>query len=512
MPKKLTFNEEVFKKMMVGLDMAANAVGGTIGPKGRNVFLDDPMTPTITNDGATIANRITLEDPEENAGAYVIKNVASQQNDDAGDGTTTVSVLTQAIIHECLKRPENPMFIRRSLKDAGDKVLSLLIKQSTPIKKGEVEKVALISAEDKKLARMITEIIDKLGDKAVINVEEARTMETNYEIVDGYEAHVGYMSPHFVNDKKTSRAVYEDIHVLVAEKKISGLADLTPIFTQLDQAGITKSVIVCEDIADDMLGVFVGSNIGGVGVDGKFRQFKNVVIRATGPLLQDIAGVVGAKPVSDSMGLTFQNLTIEDLGHAKKVVCSANKTVFLGNGKSAKEWASKLESQAANEPNQFTAKSITKRVAKLLGGIAVLKIAAPTDFEKSYLKLKAEDAVKATTAALEEGVVEGGGMALWRIAMTMRPKTVGEEILKKAMTAPFRKIVENGGKDYTEIVLGLTPGNGYDAKNDVYCDMLKAGIIDPAKVERCALENAVSAASSFISTFAVITDIKEDKK
>lgn len=511
MSKKVSFNKSAVNKMMIGLNIAADAVGGTIGPRGRNVFLDDPMTPNITNDGATIANKITLNNPEENAGAYVIKNVASQQNDDAGDGTTTVSILTQAIIHECLKRPENVMQIRQSLKEAGNKVLKILSAKATPIKKDEVEKVALISAEDKNLAKLISEIVNKIGEKAVINVEESKTYDTSYDIVDGYEANVGYMSPHFINDRKTSRAIYEDIRVLVTEKKISSLADLQPIFTQLEDAKIGQAVIVCEDIADDMLGVFVASNLGGIDAAGKFRQFKNLVIRATGPLLQDIAGVVGAVPVSDSMGLTFQTLKVGDLGHAKKVICSATKTTFLGDGKSAKEWANKLESHANNEPNQFTAKTYRQRVAKLRGGVAVLKIGAPTDFEKGYLKAKAEDAVKATQAALEEGVVEGGGLALWRIAMQMKPKTVGEEILKIAMTVPFRKIVENAGKDYTEIVMGMPNGMGYNAKEDKYVNMVESGIIDPAKVERCALENSVSAASSFISTFCLITDIKEKK-
>lgn len=496
--KEVFFKKQAMDKMVKGMDIAADAVCGTLGPKGLNVFLDGGI-PKITNDGATIANEIVLEDKLENAGAYIIRNISSQQNDDVGDGTTTVACLTQSIIHECLKRPENPMLIKQSLKDAGEVALKALAKKSIKITKKDIEKVALISSENKLIASLVTEIIDKLGEKAVINVEDSKTFTTDYEIVDGYEANVGFMSPHFINDKKMSRAVYQDIPVLVTEKKISNIGDIAPLFEAFKKESITSCVIVCEDIDDAMLGIFVANkNMG---------TFNSLVIRANGPLLQDIEGATGARAVSDSNGLTFKNLQVSDLGRVKKIVCDAHKTVFMGNGASSKVRAIEMESRADNEPNMYLAKSLRSRAAKLRGGIAVLRIGAPTDFERDYLRLKAEDTVKAVQAALEEGVVEGGGMTLWRIASEMRPKTVGEEVLKASLANPLKRIIENCGKDYTAIIKDLPDGKGYDAKNDCYADMIKEGIIDPSKVERCAVENAVSTASVFITTHAVICDI-----
>lgn len=498
MAKQVSFGKETMDKMLKGFDLAAEAVISTIGPKGKNAYIDDPVTPKITNDGATIANNVVLKDKEENAGAYLIRNTTSQTNDDVGDGTTTTAVLLHSIVHECLKRPENPMEIRESLQEAGLKVLKTLAKKSIPIDKKDVEKVALISAENKELAKLITEIVDKLGEKAVINVEDSKTFATEYEIVDGYEAHVGFMSPHFITDKKVSKAIYEDIPVLVTEKKISNIQDIAPLFEQFKSEKINRCVIVCEEIDDAILGMLVLNKNMGI--------FNSLVIRATGPLLKDIEGAVGATAVSDSSGVTFQNVKLEHLGKAKKVICDANKTLFLGNGMSAKMYASALEAQAENEPNMYIARNLKERVAKLRGGVATLKIGASTDLEREYLKLKADDCVKAVKAALEEGVVEGGGMALWRIAQEIKDSSIGEQILKRSLQSPLRKIIENAGKDYTSIISNLPPEHGYDAKKDRYVKMVECGIIDPAKVERCALENAISTAATFITTHTLISD------
>lgn len=501
--KEVFFGVKAMEPMMVGLDIAADAVCCTLGPKGKNVFIDGGI-PKIINDGASVANDVVLKDKLQNAGAYVIRNISAQQNDDVGDGTTTVACLTQAIIHECLKRPENPMLIKQSLKEAGASVLKTLAKRSVKISKKDIEKVALISSENKELARLVTEIIEKLGEKAVINVEDSKTFATDYEITNGYEANTGFMSPHFITDKKTSRAIYENVPVLVSEKKISNLGDIAPLFETFKKEGINSCVIICEDIDDAMLGIFVANkNMG---------TFNSLVIKANGPLLQDIEGVVGARAVSDSNGLTFKNLQLSDLGKVKKIVCDAHKTIFIGNGTTASIRAKELHARAEAEPNMYLAKTLRSRADKLRGGIAVLRIGAPTDFERDYLRLKAEDTVKAVQAALEEGVVEGGGMTLWRIASEMKPKTVGEEILKSSLAQPLKKIISNCGKDYTEIITSLPVGKGYDAKNDCYVDMIKEGIIDPAKVERCAIENSVSTASVFITTHAVITDVVEEKK
>lgn len=501
MAKQVSFSRE---KVLKGFNQAADAVVGTIGPKGKNVFLMDTYTPVITNDGVTIANKIVLEDPEEDAGAYVIRNITGQQNDDVGDGTTTVATLLQSIINESLKRPENAMEVSLSLKEAGDKVLKILAKKSIKITKKDIEKVALISAENKDLAKIITEVFDKLGEKAVINVEDSKTFATEYEIVDGYEAHVGFISPHFITDKKTAKAEYSDIPVFVTEKKISNISDIKPLWEQFAKAGISQCVIVCDDIDDSMLGMFVTNNAMGT--------FKSLIIKATGPLLQDIEAVVGATMVSDTNGVRFQDVKLEHLGKAKKVISTANKTLFLGDGESAKKHATHLEKASEFDPNQYAAKKLIERVSKLRGGVASLRIGAPTDFEREYLKFKAEDAVKAVKAALEEGVVEGGGMALWRIAQDLDTKTIGEQILSKALKAPLIKIIENCGKDYADIIKELPEGKGYDAKSDKYVDMVESGIIDPAKVERCAVENAISSASQFITSFCFITDIHEKDK
>ena len=512
MSKNISFGEQAMGKMLKGLDKAAEAVSGTIGPKGRNVYIQDPVEPQIINDGTKIANRIQLKDPEEDMGAYIIRNVCGQQVDDVGDGTTTVAVLTHAIIHEALKRPENPMEVKASLKEAGEKVLKILAKKSIKLKKEDIKKVALISSEDETIAQLITEIIEKLGEKAVVNVEDSKTFKTEYEIVDGYEAHVGFLSPHFITDKKASNAVFEDISVLIYDKKISNLTDIAPVFELIKKENLGQICIICQDIDDSMLGVFVNSKAMGA--------FSGVVIRATDWLLHDIEGCTGAKAISPQTGVTPQNFKKEYFGKAKKIVCTANTTLFTTDGVASKQYAKWLEMEAENEPNQYTAKKLKERAAKLRGGIAVLKIAASTDQERIYLREKADDAVKATKAAIEEGICEGGGMTLWRIAKELNGKSIGEQILKKALQSPLRKICENAGKDYTEVINAIEASVwhsnikevGYDAKEDCYCNFIEAGIIDPIKVERCAVENAVSAAGTFITSFALITDVVEDKK
>ncbi len=504
MSKQVSFNKEAQDKLLTGLNIVAEAVGGTMGPKGRNVYFEADMGSEVTNDGATIASRIYLADKEEDAGAYIIRNATGQTNDDAGDGTTTTAVLTQAIVHECIQRPENPIEIRESLNSAGQKVLSTLATMAQSITKDEIKEVAMISAEDEEIASQITEIVQKLGEKAVINVEDSKSINTYYEIVDGYEAQAGFMSPYFINDHKQAKAIYSDVYVLVAEKKIQNLIDIKPLFDQLAKQSIGQLVIVCDDIDDSIVGVLVQNKSMGI--------FNSVVIRASGDTLKDIEGAVGAQRVSDSTGVTFKGLTIEHLGKADKVVADAHKTLFLGSGDSAKQYATFLEMGLQNETNQINKEIMEKRIAKLRDGVATLFISAPTDPERIYRRRKAEDAVKATLAALEEGVVEGGGMALYRLAKDLEDNSIGGQILRKAMTAPLRKIVENAGKDYTEIVSKLGQRNGYDAKNDEFTDMFVAGILDPAKVTRTALQNAISIAGTVITTFCLITEKPNESK
>jgi chaperonin GroEL len=503
MPKQLSFN---IKKVLKGLDQVADAVTATLGPNGRNVMFGETLggipTYEITNDGVTVANRIVLEDNEEDAGAYIIRNISSQSNDDVGDGTTTTTLLTQELIHECLKRPENPMKIRTSLKETSEKILKQLKKASIKLKKEDIEKVALISAEDKHIAGLITQIINKLGNKAVINVEDSKTYITDYEIVDGFESTTGFMSPLFATEKKNGKAIYENIPVLVARKKISNIIDIQPIFEQFKTNKISQCVIVCEDIEDGMLGLLIQNKLAGL--------FNSLVIRAGGEMLEDYAGVTGAKIVADNTGVNWQNITLDDLGQANKIISDANKTFILGNGYQSKAFADKLEKDLGFETNMYIKEKNQVRIARLRGGMANLRIAAATDTERAYLRRKAEDAVKATQAALEDGIIEGGGIAFWNIAQNLKEETIGEQILKKVLTAPLRKIVENSGKDYAEIIKNMPKGQGYDAKNNKYVEMVVSGIIDPAKVSITAIENAVSAAGIFITTHAVITDI--DKK
>lgn len=511
------------EKLLKGFNTTADLIGGTIGPKGRNVFIENGNYPIITNDGATIGKYTELEDKIENLGAGIIRNTSNQQNDDVGDGTTTVTVLTQAIVKECLKRPENVMDVRDSLKEAGERTVEKLKKMSIKIGKKDAKKVALISSENEELATIISEIINKIGETGHIRVEDSRTSETHYEITEGYEAPSGYLSPDFITNKDTAESIFENAPVLVAEKKIASLVDLSQIFNKFafehDNEGrmmvdgknqpiplknpVTQCVVVCDDIADEMLGVFTNSK--------KTGAFQTLVIRARGPLLQDIEAVTGARMVSDQTGTTFQNIKLSDLGHVKKVIATSQKSIFIANHPSAKAHAVHLGKMADQEKNMYVKEKLKERMARLTGGIAILRIASPSDYEREYLKLKADDTVKAVQAAIQEGVVLGGGMSLWYLSQDIKPKTIGEEILKNALKYPLMKIVENAGKDYADIVSRITAeyGLGYDAKHDKIVDMVSSGIIDPTKVERCAIENAISAASIFITGFATNTEYEK---
>jgi len=383
------------------------------------------------------------------------------------------------------------MEIKDSLKTASLKVLSDLKKQSVKITKKDIRRVAEISAENTELATLVSDIINKIGEEAVITVEDSRTFETTVEIVDGYQPNVGFMSPHFINEPKRARCVMNDVAVFVSEKKISSIQDIAPLFEMLKKEGISQSVIVCEDIENSILGILVANKMTG--------NFNSLVIRATGAILMDIEAVVGATRVSETTGVSFQNITPDKIGHAKKVVADANKSLFIPSKvDSALEYANHLQKMVNEEDNIYIKERLIKRVAQLKGGIGIIKVGANSDFEREYLKLKAEDAIKASKAALEEGIVPGGGITLWRLANAMKPKTVGEEILKKALTAPLRKILENAGKDYADIIKDMPADKGYDAKNKCYVDMVKSGIIDPSKVERCAIENSVKKLSDML--------------
>ena len=500
--KQVDFNPTALEKMRKGIDIVADAVGRTIGPKGTNVFIDNATTPKFTNDGASIAHQIVLPDKLENAGAWVAKNACAQTNDDAGDGTTTTVVLLKAIVDECLARPENRTLVMQSLMEAKRKVLTELKKQSKPISQKEVINVARISAENEQLAQLITEVVGKVGSKSVITVEERQDgFESDYKLVQGYEAHVGFMSPYFRNDPQKARAVYSDIPVLCTAKKLGTVQDLK-FFEELAKKNMGELVIVAEEIEPSILGIFVATKMSG--------KMNLLVIKATGPLLEDIAAATGSTLLSDETGVNYGNLDVnKHLGRADKIICEEKKTVFMSEATSAKKQADRLEAFAEGNPNQLEARKLRERAAKLKGGIAVIRIGAHTDAERNYLKDKADDTVHSVQSALEEGVVEGGGISLYRIAEGLKAKTIGEEILRKSLTAPLRTIISNAGKEYADVIKSLPTGFGYDAKKDCYSDFFKEGILDPVKVERCALENSIATASLFITTHCSITDYEK---
>lgn len=500
--KKVSFDTEALDGMLKGMRTVTEAVSRTIGPCGTNVFVDSVVTPRFTNDGARIAHEISLPDKLENAGAWVARNACSQTNDDAGDGTTTTLVLLQAVIDECFKRPENKTIVMHSLMEAKRKALDLLKKQSRSITQKDVLSVARISAENEELAQLVTEVVKKVGSKAVVTVEDRQDgFESDYKLVQGYEAHVGFMSPYFRNDPTRARAVHSDIHVLVTRRKIGNLNDLTEISKTLEANKISSLVVVGEEIDEKMVGVFVRTNAMG--------SMNLLAIKATGPLLEDIASATGATLINDEAGVTFETMDKSHLGFAAKVICDEKNTIFTSGAMSAIKQAKRLEAFATENPNQFEAKRMKERAQKLRGGIAVIRIGAHTDAERNYLKDKAEDTIHAVQSALEEGVVAGGGISLYQISQSISDKTVGTAILQRALTAPLRQIIANAGKDYAEIVKNLPQGKGYDAKKDCYSDFFKEGILDPTRVERCALENAISTAAHFITTHASITDYEK---
>lgn len=502
--KQVDFNPLALEKMRKGIKIVAESVGKTIGPRGTNVFIDDPVSPKFTNDGASIAHRIELPDRLENAGAWVAKNACAQTNDDAGDGTTTTVVLLDAVIDECLARPENKTVVMQSLLEAKTKALDLLKKQSKPITQKNVIDVARISAENEPLAQLITEVVGKVGSKSVITVEDrVDGFESDYKLVQGYEAHVGFMSPSF-GDDKTGRAVHENIAVLCTAKKLGTIQDIK-FFETLAQEKINNLVIVAEEIDPQILGLFVQTH--------RARAMNLLVIKAQGPLLEDIAAATGATVISDETGVTFDSLDVKKhLGKANKVISEEKKTVFMSGATTAQKQSRRLEEFARQNPNQFEAKKLKERAQKLRGGVAIIRIGAHTDAERNYLRDKADDTIHAVQSALDEGVVPGGGLSLYLVASQLTGKTIGAEVLARSLTAPLRQIIANAGKDYAEIIKDMPAGKGYNAKTDAYEDFLKTGVLDPHKVERAALENAVSTAAHFITTHAAITEYVEPKE
>jgi len=523
MAKQLLFNEEARAALLRGVNIMAHAVKVTLGPKGRNVVIDKKFgSPTITKDGVTVAKEVELKDPSKNLGAQMIKEVAAKTSDVAGDGTTTATVLAQAIFRGGLKNVTagaNPMALKRGIEQAVDMVVEELKHMSKATKdKKEIAQVATIAANnDKTIGDLIAEAMEKVGKDGVITVEEAKAMETTLEVVEGMQFDRGYLSPYFVTDAERMEVVLEDALVLIHEKKISVMKDMLPLLEQVARAG-KPLLIIAEDVEGEALATLVVNKLRGT--------LHTCAVKAPGfgdrrkAMLEDIATVTGGKAITEDLGIK-----LDDLGKAKKVVVDKdNTTIVEGAGKpSAIEGRIKqIRTQIDETTSDYDREKLQERLAKLAGGVAVIKVGAATETAMKEKKARVEDSLNATRAAVEEGIVPGGGVALLRAGKALETlklegdEKVGAQIVRRALEQPIREIVENAGLEGSVVVEKVksdaTPTRGFDAETMEYVDMLQAGIIDPTKVERVALQNAASVASLLLSTEALITDLPEEKK
>lgn len=532
MSKKILYNEEARKALKRGVDAVADAVKITIGPRGRNVVLDKGYgSPTITNDGVSIAKEITLKDKFENMGAEIIKEVAEKTNNNAGDGTTTATILTQAIITEGMKHTTmgvNAMGIKFGIETASKYAVHELKKLAKPIKSDdEIRQVATISAESEELGKIIADTIGKVGKDGVVTVEESQSTGLESEIVEGIQFDKGYISPYMITNPERMEAIFNDPAILVTDKKISSIKEVLPLLEQLAQTGKKDLVIVAEDIDGEALTTFVLNKLRGT--------FNVLGIKAPGygdkkkETLQDIAVTIGATVISEEVGITFEKATLAMLGKARRVISTKDNTVIVGGkGKKAliEERVNQLKKQRENSDSKYDNEKLDERIAKLSGGVAVIRVGAATETEMKYLKLKIEDAVNATKAAIEEGIVAGGGVALVKVAAKLgewlknnkeklSPEIIlGNEIVIKALESPLRQIVINTGKEDGSVIVEKVKngkGNlGYDAlKDEIIPDMIAAGIVDPVKVARLGVENACSAAAILLTTEAAVADEPE---
>lgn len=502
--KQVVFRKEAREKILKGMDIACDAVKLTLGPKGRNAFIDNELQPKVTNDGVTIAENIVLEDKLENMGAWLVKNTSAETNEDAGDGTSTTAVLLQAIVHESFKRPENPMDIKRSLLQAGEKVSTMIREMSKPVKDEQIASVATISSESKEIGNLISEILLKVGKDAPVTIEDNKFSEVAYSVVEGLETRVGYAHNVWVNNKAEGTAEYENIPVFATDRRISSLPDLRVVLETLDRNKVSTVVFLVSDMDSAVLGSLVLTKSAG--------GFTALVIKVRGQELEDMAAACGATLITESSGVKLSDFKDEHLGFVKKIVCNDKKTLIISGESQVKTNAVNfLRTQANNTKNIYEAKHLNKRADALKGGVAIIKVGAPTDSEREYLKDKIEDAVNATKSALEEGLVEGGGMTLYRISNKLKGTSIGEQILRNALKSPLRAIIDNAGKDYTYVIKSLYGKKGYNAGKDKAVDMFKEGIVDPSKVTRCAFENALSTAASFITSDLAITSLNNNK-
>ncbi len=533
MAKQVLFDEDVKKRLKKGVDTVADTVKVTLGPRGRNVILDKGFgAPTVTNDGVSIAREISLKDKFENMGAEIIKEVASKTNDIAGDGTTTATVLTQALVHEGLQKTTlgvNAMAVRAGMELAAKDVVEELKGLATQIKnQDEVKQVATISAESDELGEKIAETIDKVGKDGVVTVEESQSFGIETELTEGMEFDKGYVSPYMVTNPERMEAEMKDAHMLITDKKISSVQEILPLLEKIAQSGTKELVIIADDVDGEALATFVVNKLKG--------GFSVLAVKAPGygdrkkDMLADIAVTTGGEVISEDLGLKLENTELTQLGKAARVVATKDKTTIVGGAgekQAIDDRVSALKTQLSNTTSKFDKEKIEERIAKLAGGVAVIRVGAATETEMKYLKLKIEDAVNATKAAIEEGIVPGGGTSLARAASLAAQKLdkknlsqeelVGYSIVLKALEMPLKQIVDNTGKDDGAVIVHKVKevgGNaGYDAaKGEMVDDMIKAGIIDPVKVERSGVQHAVSAAAILLTTEAAIADEPEEDK
>jgi len=522
MAKSLLFGEEARRSMQAGVDKLADTVKVTLGPKGRNVVLDKKFgSPLITNDGVTIAREIELEDAYENMGAQLVKEVATKTNDVAGDGTTTATLLAQAIIREGLKNVTagaNPIQIRTGIRKAVEKAVEEIKVISKPVNgKEDIARVAAISAASEEVGKLIADAMERVGNDGVITVEESKSMGTDLEVVEGMQFDRGYVSAYMVTDTEKMEAVLDDVYILITDKKISNIQEILPILEQIVQQG-KKLLIISEDIEGEALSTLVLNKLRGT--------FTCVGVKAPGfgdrrkEMLQDIAILTGGEVISEELGRDLKDVTIDMLGTADSVkVTKENTTIVNGKGVAIKERVSQIRVQIEDTTSEFDKEKLQERLAKLAGGVAVIRVGAATETELKEEKLRIEDALAATKAAVEEGIVPGGGTAYIDIIPKIADLTsdiidvkLGIGIIRKALEEPVRQIANNAGAEGSVIiekVKASEAGVGYDALNDKYVDMLKTGIVDPTKVTRSALQNAASIASTFLTTEAAVADIPE---
>ena len=524
MGKIIKFNEDARKSLEVGVDTLADAVKITLGPKGRNVVLDRGFgAPMITNDGVTIAKEIELKDPIENLGAQIVKEVATKSNDVAGDGTTTATVLAQALIKEGLKMVAsgaNPVFIRRGMEVASKKVIEELTKRAKKVESNEeIAQVGAISAGDVEIGQLIAQAMEKVGESGVITVEEARSLDTTLEVVEGMQFDNGYLSPYMVSDSERMVVEMDNPFILITDKKISNMKELLPVLEKTVETG-RPMLIIAEDVEGEALATLVVNKLRGT------LNVAAVKVPAFGDrrkaMLQDIAILTGGEVISEEKGIKLENADINLLGQAKKVRITKDNTVIV-DGLGAKEEiqarVGQIKNAIAETTSDYDKEKLQERLAKLSGGVAVIKVGAATETEMKERKLRIEDALNATKAAVEEGIVPGGGTILIQIAKDIEDfklegeEGLGVEIVKKALSAPLRQIVINAGIDagvVIEKVRNFENGIGFDAAKEEYVDMVKAGIIDPAKVTRSAIQNAVSVSSVLLTTEVTVGNEKEE--